>query len=205
MRWPAVRKWHGQGRSDTALAVQHTFRNNSRGTNSATPRMLVDPDPQTRAADQPPRNGWTGQSKQPVAQALEDIMVKLTSEQRRTLERRLTERRTELVHKVRAATEFAKTENIVKVAGEVGDPGDESMAAQLVDLNLAEAQSEVRELRAIEEAFGRLADDTYGYCTECGTEIPYARLEAYPTAERCTECQARHERVYGGRDVTPSL
>ncbi|MDA8390656.1 MAG: TraR/DksA family transcriptional regulator [Gammaproteobacteria bacterium] len=132
-------------------------------------------------------------------------MTKLTSEQRRTLEHRLTERRAELVRKVRTATDFAKTENITKVAGEVGDPGDESMAAQLVDLNLTEVQNELRELRAIEAAFSRLADDTYGRCTECGCEIPYARLDAYPTAERCTECQARHERVYGGRDVTPSL
>ncbi|MDA8361091.1 MAG: TraR/DksA family transcriptional regulator [Gammaproteobacteria bacterium] len=132
-------------------------------------------------------------------------MAKLTSEQRRTLERHLMERRAELVKKVRAATDSAKTDNITSVAGEVGDPGDESMAAQFVDLNLTEAQTELRELRAIEEAFSRLADNTYGYCTECGGEIPYARLEAYPTAERCTECQTRHERVYGGRDVTPSL
>ncbi len=140
------------------------------------------------------------------AQALEDIiMVKINSEQRRTLEHHLTERRAELVRKVRAATESAKTDNMARVAGEVGDPGDESMAAQLVDLNLTEVQKELRELRAIEGAFSRLADDTYGYCIECGGEIPYARLAAYPTAERCTECQARHERVYGGRDVTPSL
>ena len=31
-------------------------------------------------------------------------------------------------------------------------------------------------------------------CEDCGDPIPEARRRAYPSATRCTECQARHER-----------
>lgn len=31
-------------------------------------------------------------------------------------------------------------------------------------------------------------------CEDCGDLIPDARRRAYPSATRCTECQARHER-----------
>ncbi|MFC0036327.1 TraR/DksA C4-type zinc finger protein [Cardiobacterium valvarum] len=31
-------------------------------------------------------------------------------------------------------------------------------------------------------------------CEDCGGPIPDARRRAYPSATRCTECQARHER-----------
>jgi DnaK suppressor protein len=33
-----------------------------------------------------------------------------------------------------------------------------------------------------------------GGCLECGLPIPAARLAAWPTASRCVECQADHER-----------
>jgi RNA polymerase-binding transcription factor DksA len=38
----------------------------------------------------------------------------------------------------------------------------------------------------------------YGLCEECDTEIPFERLEAYPTARRCLEHQRRHEQSYAG-------
>lgn len=30
-------------------------------------------------------------------------------------------------------------------------------------------------------------------CSECGATIPFARLEAEPTAERCIDCQGKLE------------
>ena len=43
-------------------------------------------------------------------------------------------------------------------------------------------------LQLIEAALRRLAEDEYGYCTECGEEIPAARLAIDPTLARCVDC-----------------
>lgn len=46
-----------------------------------------------------------------------------------------------------------------------------------------------RTLQGIETALRRLKSGRWGVCSECGTEIPAARLRALPFAERCRECQ----------------
>ena len=43
-------------------------------------------------------------------------------------------------------------------------------------------------LQRIEAALGRIDDGAYGYCVECGEEIPPKRLAIEPTIERCVEC-----------------
>ena len=40
----------------------------------------------------------------------------------------------------------------------------------------------------IDEALQRIADGDYGYCSECGEEIPAKRLSIDPTNERCVHC-----------------
>ena len=132
-------------------------------------------------------------------------MTELTATELQTLKDRLTRRRQDLLAMIQAGTGDAGHDNLRRMTGEVGDPGDESAALQQTDLNLAEMENEVRELRAVDRALERVKEGVYGYCIECGCHIPYARLDAYPSAERCTDCQTRYERLYGSRDVTPSL
>ena len=48
---------------------------------------------------------------------------------------------------------------------------------------------ETAELGDIEAALARMDGGTYGQCTECGMTIAPARLNAYPTAKRCIDCQ----------------
>ncbi|MCV2489798.1 TraR/DksA C4-type zinc finger protein [Geodermatophilus sp. YIM 151500] len=42
----------------------------------------------------------------------------------------------------------------------------------------------------IDAALDRIADGTYGMCTQCGVEIPLERLEFRPFAAGCVACQA---------------
>ena len=49
------------------------------------------------------------------------------------------------------------------------------------------------DLEAIERAFKRLEQGTYGRSVESGAQIPDARLEAMPWADRTVEEQARLE------------
>lgn len=79
---------------------------------------------------------------------------------------------------------------------EPGDSGDESMANALADFNVAQIDRHVRELRDIEAAFERVRIGEYGVCIDCGVDIGFARLQAYPTARRCIACQERREREY---------
>jgi DnaK suppressor protein len=50
------------------------------------------------------------------------------------------------------------------------------------------------ELDAVDRAFERLEEGTYGRSAESGKPIPDARLELIPWAQRTAEEQARHER-----------
>jgi DnaK suppressor protein len=82
--------------------------------------------------------------------------------------------------------------------------GDQHLADEASDLYQDELDTgrieELRdELRAVERAEKRLEAGTYGLSVESGLPIPDERLEAYPTAERTVEEEARRERG-GARD-----
>lgn len=71
------------------------------------------------------------------------------------------------------------------------ESADDAVVSQL-------AQSESRELRAIENALERMREGNYGVCEECGHNIPMARLQALPYAILCVGCQRgmeRHDRT----------
>lgn len=53
-----------------------------------------------------------------------------------------------------------------------------------------------REIEAI-EALHRCDTGTYGICTDCGEQIPTARLRAKTEAIRCVQCQIVYERSLG--------
>jgi DnaK suppressor protein len=79
---------------------------------------------------------------------------------------------------------------------EPGDAGDESLANALADFNVAQLDRHIQGMRDIEAALRRIKDDEYGVCTDCGDDIGFARLQAYPTAKRCIVCQEKREREY---------
>ena len=45
-----------------------------------------------------------------------------------------------------------------------------------------------QEIRRIEAALQRLAEDEYGYCVKCGAEISEERLDALPYTPFCRNC-----------------
>ena len=84
-------------------------------------------------------------------------------------------------------------EQYKELAGTVSDRGDESVADLLVDVDLAEIDRDVTELRDIEAALIRLAQGAYGTCVDCDASISRERLENTPSAVRCVPCQERFE------------
>lgn len=122
------------------------------------------------------------------------------------LEQRLRRRRDELRRDISGAIADTGRENFTEIVGRVRDPGEDSVAELVATTNLAMLDREVTELHDVEEALRRIREGAYGWCQECGAEIDRERLETYPTAKRCVECQRRHELDRaGGRDQTPSI
>jgi DnaK suppressor protein len=79
---------------------------------------------------------------------------------------------------------------------EPGDSGDESLATSLVNFNLTTLDRHIQAIRDIESTFQRIRDGEYGVCIDCGDEVAFNRLEAYPTAKRCVVCQEKREKQY---------
>jgi len=74
---------------------------------------------------------------------------------------------------------------------------DDALADAAAEMDVSMVMRESRVLQTIEAALARIADGSYGICTDCGGEIGRARLKAYPTAERCLPCQEKEEHLRG--------
>jgi DnaK suppressor protein len=132
-------------------------------------------------------------------------MPGLSEKQFQHFEQRLKKRREELRTIIHAELANSEQEDFTELAGMVHDAGDESFAELLRGIDLANRARELEEIQDIEAALERIKHGAYGTCADCHDEIAYERLEAYPTAKRCINCQSRRENRRGGRDATPSL
>lgn len=61
-------------------------------------------------------------------------------------------------------------------------------AIQLQEMQLATEQRRHDQLQRIEAALQRIADESYGYCLNCGEAIPEKRLTFNPTVLNCVDC-----------------
>ena len=122
-------------------------------------------------------------------------MNDLTEPELADLTKRLDERKSRLVDEIRQVLARSTEAREADLVGAVGDAGDQSVAALLRDVAEAEVVRDIEEVSDIVAAQERIAAATYGVCVDCGGEIGYARLDAYPSARRCLACQRRHEQT----------
>ena len=132
-------------------------------------------------------------------------MPELSEKQLQDFASRLRDRREELREVIHRELASSTQEDYTELAGMVHDAGDESFAELLRGINLTTRARELDEIRDVEAALERIKNGIYGTCTDCNDSIALDRLNAYPTAKRCINCQSRHENRRGGRDATPSL
>jgi DnaK suppressor protein len=131
-------------------------------------------------------------------------MSYLSQEQTTQVGRLLRERQRVLRNEIRDGLLKSGEANHKDMAGMVSDAGDDSVANMLEDIELAEVERDIRELREVENALARMARADFGACADCGEPVGFPRLKASPAAVRCLACQGRHEQGYahGG---TPKL
>jgi RNA polymerase-binding protein DksA len=124
--------------------------------------------------------------------------------ERQAIEGRLRRRYEELWADIRRELDKHGEQRYADLVQGAGDVEDDATASLLVDLNLAEIDRDVAELRAVQDAIARLRRGDYGVCHSCGQDIAPKRLEALPYATLCFDCQTRAERV-STPTSTPSL
>jgi len=61
------------------------------------------------------------------------------------------------------------------------------------DRRLLAESGDKQKWMAVNDALARIEKGTYGICQDCGEEIAFPRLEAFPTAELCVNCQRQRE------------
>lgn len=71
-------------------------------------------------------------------------------------------------------------------------------ASDMINLHIGSFTSNnlLKKLGAVSQMLKKIDDGTYGYCIECGTEIPLKRLKALPLTEYCISCQTEMENDY---------
>ncbi|MGI9356923.1 MAG: TraR/DksA family transcriptional regulator [Rhizobiaceae bacterium] len=100
--------------------------------------------------------------------------------------------------KKRLAAKRAELKKASSIAADARDPVtlDQQSVGRLSRMDAMQQQAMDRateekrqhDLVRIEAAKRRLRDDEYGFCEDCGGEIPDARLAIDPMAERCVNC-----------------
>jgi len=126
----------------------------------------------------------------------------LSSEQISHFKIILDKRYKELREEIRKILLKSDKEPFQKLAGEVHDMEELSVADLLVDLNHAEIDHLLKELHEVEDALKRIREGRYGICIDTGEPIEPERLKAYPAAKRTARAQAIYEKTHAGE--TPS-
>ncbi len=122
----------------------------------------------------------------------------LTDRQLNEFQQLLKERYQALREEIRAELLRSEDEQYLELAGQVHDMEEAAMADLLVDLNLADIDRHIQEIRDIDAALIRIAEGTYGICIDCEQPIGIERLRSYPTAKRCIRCQEAYEKTHLG-------
>ena len=131
-------------------------------------------------------------------------MTTLTWMQERKLKHDLEKQRTERLAAAHEELLHVDDEHYSTFAGEVPDSGDQAIAAQLADFENALARRYAVAIHDIDNALIRLEEHHFGLCVDCGDDIGFRRLSAYPTATRCLPCQEKHDRTHA-HEAMPTL
>ena len=120
----------------------------------------------------------------------------LTDKQLSDQKQKLKLRFYELREEIRQELLKSDNEKFNELAGGVHDLEEASVADLLVDIQLASVDRHVEEIRDIDAALIRIASGTYGVCQDCEQDINIQRLQAFPSAKRCPQCQVEYEKTH---------
>ncbi len=121
-------------------------------------------------------------------------MSKISSKQIEVLRNAMEAELAKLVIETQDEMNPALKTNYIDIDGDVAD--DEAIADTIVDTDNAIIGLHLQNARDLNAALDRIQTGVYGVCIDCGADIAYERLSAYPTAKRCIKCQSLHEKTF---------
>lgn len=122
----------------------------------------------------------------------------LNRKQKEYFRKCLTQRLNESLGKARGTLA-----DISELKDRFSDEIDEASFASDTGFTLRMREREARLIEKIRDALDRLEEGTFGFCEECGEDIPHRRLMARPITTLCIQCkkeQEAAEKVKGGPD-----
>lgn len=118
---------------------------------------------------------------------------------------RLRTQRDQLAAQLRQRLHQGDDEQAMALANYFAHQDDAAESSQLNDIDIAELDHDLVELKAIDQALHRIAGGSYGQCEGCGEDIAAERLQAQPSARLCLACQkASEQRRPGARPAPPA-
>jgi len=123
-------------------------------------------------------------------------MPPLNTTQLRHYRQQLEQQREELRRKISDDVAHEEWESYQEIVGSTRDLGDDASADVTADLAIAGLNRYLRDFHDVQQALARIDAGTYGSCVECDDDIAAGRLDAWPSAKRCTRCQQHHEATY---------
>ncbi len=118
----------------------------------------------------------------------------LTDAQIQQLAQRMAARKSLLLGEVQDVTQRSEHDLDVDLISRTGNIGNVATSALQREIAQGEIERDIEEIRDIVAAEQRIARSTYGECVDCGVDIGFKRLDAYPTAKRCFDCQVAYEK-----------
>jgi|GEM_PF-239702 RNA polymerase-binding transcription factor DksA len=114
---------------------------------------------------------------------------------------RLQAKKAELERSI-AGLNLAYPRPVSSIEAREGSAETEDVATDFVEMNKEQSimVNQQALLTLVENALQRLSNGSYGLCRQCRREIPPARLEALPWADRCVRCEALAEQVNRNRE-----
>jgi len=118
----------------------------------------------------------------------------MTSKNYEPLRAKLVEERQRVEQLVQAETDkrssLTDTGDLERYGNHPGDEGSETFEKEK---SLAMQGNLEVILEEVDHALRKMDAGTYGRCDECGSEIPYERLEVRPQATLCIQCKSKIE------------
>jgi DnaK suppressor protein len=114
------------------------------------------------------------------------------------LRQMLLSKQQELLSKIRRERGGLREGAVELAEASLGDLADRPVLTPEAEIGYVVVDHRAHVLGQINLALKKLEEGTYGRCETCDEPIPSARLNALPSAIRCTRCQEAWERQTGG-------
>jgi DnaK suppressor protein len=97
--------------------------------------------------------------------------------------------------KVETQARIDESRSAIESLDSPADPADAASVEEERHWLVNAIERDQRLLPQLEQALGRIAEDTFGWCEDSGEPIGLKRLLISPTTKYCIEAQERHEQI----------